>query len=159
MVLSKQVIQDVVAAFGLAHPLARFIRVNQDTFSDDQCVALISIPDQFKTAENETGTALAAESGPEMPRRSAIAFVNLALPPDADSRFLKLVHTFDLEVVDATGIVQELVGPRKAAATQMERLEWTEDDELCLEGMINETVHQIRPRWQIYTTSMTDWNE
>ncbi|GAA5845386.1 hypothetical protein JCM5353_004816 [Sporobolomyces roseus] len=149
-------IHDLVATFGLAHPLDFFIRVTSGIFADDCCVALIAMPSRIGLKRSQAETTLSATSGGGgNPDEHSIVDVDLTLPLDSDLRFLRFVRTFSLEVVDATELTLRPTGPRTLARARI-KMPPDPTEEGLPKGwstISDKVTDQIKPRWKLYTTS------
>ncbi|GAA5993639.1 hypothetical protein JCM5350_003040 [Sporobolomyces pararoseus] len=136
----------LVAAFGLAHPLPRTIILDKDIWHSLNDIAFIAIPSGAQRG-NSCSSTISAEAGYGNQDEQTIIDVSLDLPSDADSRFLRFVRTFDLNVVEVSNGVLKSIPPNPQAKPPL-RSE--------LAGIGEERikiVKEVRPRWKLYSSA------
>ncbi|GAA5914565.1 uncharacterized protein JCM6883_004419 [Sporobolomyces salmoneus] len=145
-----EAIHQLVAAFGLAHPLGRFITLDpQEWYSLDD-VALVTIPNRVRRNDSSYPT-ISAEAGYDEQDEHTLVNVSLDLPRNANLRFLRFVRTFNLQVVEVSQSTLHCVAPS---------LEPKNDSRKGLAGIEQEevkNVKEVKPRWILYTSCWGDW--
>jgi len=149
-ILVFQLIERLTARFGLAHPLARQITYNEEWLDLDG-VALISLPCRISPQEHTTISA-GAEHDNGGRDQHTIVDVSLNVPPDADARFVRFIHLFDLEVVQVTHSVIEVTRPQWKKRESVTR---GSDQWRGVAGIESDKVKvtkEIKPGWKLYTS-------
>ncbi|GAA6008377.1 hypothetical protein JCM11491_004454 [Sporobolomyces phaffii] len=142
-------IHRLVSAFGLAHPLPNMIPLHPLEPHSVDFIALLTIP--FLTQDQAHSTLSANAEGRD---QHTLVGVSLSLPPDADRRFVRLIRTFSLRVVEASNGTMGLASP-----TAAERQATTSKRLMGLSGIIREDVHlvdEIKPKWTLYSSCWPD---
>ncbi|GAA5987415.1 hypothetical protein JCM5350_002752 [Sporobolomyces pararoseus] len=140
----------LVAAFGLAHPLPRTITLDPDDWFNLDDIAFISIPFEAERSGSSHST-ISAEAGYDNQDEQTIVDVSFDLPPDADSRFLRFVRTFNLRIVEVSNGSFKSVPPNPRAKPELRS---------NLAGIgkgRTKIVKEIRPRWKLYSSCHCDW--
>ncbi|GAA5959393.1 hypothetical protein JCM3765_006590 [Sporobolomyces pararoseus] len=162
-VKSFEPIHHLLTYFGLAHPLTRFIPLNPDVSPDFQSVALIALPSR---TDIRSHTTISGEHS-EAHDQHTMVDVSLKLPLDADSRFVRFVRLFNLQVV-STSISTLRITNQVVLKDQEQEAEAKDDDSekhgqkkklrnkiAPLAGLIGlkneEKLKEIKPEWKLYT--------
>jgi hypothetical protein len=156
--LSLQPIHTLLAAFGLAHPLAQIIPNPLRNWTSIGCLALIALPLRIPT-QKSSGTTLTAETGwNEFPDQHTLVDVCLDLPPNADLRFIRFVNAFNLPVVNTSLGTLGPANPQELAQiriNQPEKSHWKVVDDVV--GIKFEDTKEIKPKWKLYGSCYQSW--
>ncbi|GAA5959428.1 hypothetical protein JCM3765_006601 [Sporobolomyces pararoseus] len=143
-------IHRLVAAFGLAHPLPRTIVLDVDEWISLDDIAFVSIPCGAQRRGSYHST-ISAKAGYEDQDEQTIIDVSFDLPPDADSRFLRFVRTFNLKVVEISNGTLKFLPPNPDAKPLLQ-------SKLAgIEKGGAKIVKEIKPRWKLYSSCHGDW--
>lgn len=125
---------------------------------DLQAVAFISISCGTSTGEHSVISAVSNFStGPD---EQTLVNVSLELPPDANTRFVRFIRTFSLEVVQVSHSTLRTIRPSWKAKEGPERDRNSfipRDGEHGLDEEKVKVTKEIVPGWKLYTTCWTDY--
>ncbi|GAA5914626.1 uncharacterized protein JCM6883_004442, partial [Sporobolomyces salmoneus] len=106
----SEAIRKVVTAFGVSHPLNRFVTLHPQKYWNLDDVALITIPAQARR-DDTAHPGISAEAGFEQQDEHTLVNVSLDLPSGANLRFIRFIRTFDLQVVEVSKSTLRCVAP------------------------------------------------
>ncbi|GAA5845387.1 hypothetical protein JCM5353_004817 [Sporobolomyces roseus] len=167
---SKDMFKDIrqlLAGFGLDHPLERPITVEPDSWEYFNSIALIAAPSQLRDRDPRRDAqpaiveaACRANYGPD---EQTVIDVSFALPRNIDQRFIRFIRLFKLEVVESSvnklssnlvfieGEEEEEEGKGKGSAKKEEK------EPGKVSGVQDKVVKTIKPRWRLWMTCISDW--
>ncbi|GAA5994093.1 hypothetical protein JCM5350_006414 [Sporobolomyces pararoseus] len=145
----------LLSYFGLSHPLARLIPLNPDNPVDLNSVALIALPSRTDVGAYTTISGEHSETHNE----HTLVDVSLKLPLDADSRFVRFIKLFNLQVVSTSiSTLRVTTQPPTDESLGHEEEEEEESSESSeqkkiagLKGPKDEHSEDIKPGWRLYT--------
>ncbi|GAA5903021.1 uncharacterized protein JCM6883_002667 [Sporobolomyces salmoneus] len=149
---SLKPIHNLVASFGLAHPLPRLITLDPKADFALDNIALIAIPRRVERNAS-SHTILSAEMGyGEYEDEHTLVNVSLDLPLDANLRFIRFIRTFKLRVLEVTDTTLRCVAPSPEAKYDSRKgLIGVKKDQ------VKTDVRQIKPRWMLFTSCWMEW--
>ncbi|GAA5903017.1 uncharacterized protein JCM6883_002666 [Sporobolomyces salmoneus] len=147
---SQQPIHDLLAKFGLSHPLDRVVSVNREYGKFDlDVVSLITIPNRAQR-DGSTYSTISGSAHHDKQDEHSIVNVSLDLPRDANLRFIRFVKTFNLQVLEVSPCTIRSVAPdREVRNDTRQGFAGIKRDEVKL-------VKEISPRWLLYTSCWID---
>lgn len=148
-----QEIRSLLNEYRLALPHEDAVFPDQKTGEFEGSVMLIALPSRLASSKNGRNV-LVAEADRDGPDEHTIVNIDFSLPSNPDRRFLNLVKSFNLWVVDVTA---DTLVMDSSSSEDIPHGGWREFDYTRPEFSRNKLCEaEIKPRWKLWTTCHED---
>ncbi|GAA5828062.1 hypothetical protein JCM5353_003169 [Sporobolomyces roseus] len=151
-------IRQLLAGFGLDHPLLRPVSIDPGNWDFSDSLALIAAPAQLREhdSDRELQPAIveAACRGDWGPDEQTVVDVSFALPRNVDQRFIRFIRFFNFDVISSS--VNRL-SSKSGHVKEDEESSEKKSKKGKFSGVQSKGTNKIRPRWRLWMTCISEW--
>jgi len=151
-------IRDLLAEFGLDHPLLRPISIYPNEWDFSDSLALVAAPAQLRDPDSdrdlEPSVIEAGCGGDSSPDEQTVVDVSFALPRNIDRQFIRFIRFFNFEVVSSS---VNMISSKPRAVKEAEEGEEKKSKKGKFSGVQSKATTKIKPRWRLWMTCISEW--